>query len=287
MTGATLADNQAIGGRGGDNDGFRHVGDGGSASGAGLYATGGSLDISGSMIVRNRATGGRAGDGGAYTTHTHFGSITTIYVGGRGGGAQGGGLYVTGGSLTLASSTIGSNQGVGGPAGVNGLYDGIGIGGGLYIFSNVSTVSVTGGTLSGNSVSGGNGGARGGGIENWGTLTVSNSTLSGNSATGGVVDGTPSGGGIDNYGTLTVSNSTLSGNFTSGEGGGIYTFGSRVVLTNVTLTANRASTSGGTFPGGGLFVASGAPALHNTLIVRNFRGATREGAAAGAGPVRS
>src|SRR5262249_5219685 len=71
--------------------------------------------------------------------------------------------------------------------------------------------------------------------------------------------------GISNTGTLTVSNSTLSGN----TGGGIITFGTRpVTLTNVTLTANRAST------GGGLYVTSGSPVLHNTLIAGNFKGAT-------------
>src|SRR5260370_4166807 len=92
-------------------------------------------------------------------------------------------------------------------------------------------------------------------------LTVSNNTLSGNSADFG-------GGGIYNTGTLTVSNSTLSGN----SFGGIYNDATRpVTLTNVTLTANRANTG---FHGGGLFVASGAPVLHNTVIAGNFRGAT-------------
>jgi hypothetical protein len=70
-----------------------------------------------------------------------------------------------------------------------------------------------------------------------------------------------------------VSNSTLSGNSAYYSGGGIYNLGRLVTLTNVTLTANRANT-GGSGVGGGLFVASGSPVLHNTLIAGNFRGAT-------------
>jgi predicted outer membrane repeat protein len=122
-------------------------------------------------------------------------------------------------------------------------------------------VTVSNSTLSGNSA-----GDPGGGIANYGTLTVSNSTLSGNSAYAG--------GGIFNYnpGMLTVSNSTLSGNSANYGGGGIYTDRSRTVtLTNVTLTDNRSGTGGA---GGGLFVGSGLPVLHNTLIAGNFRGAT-------------
>src|SRR5262249_42345277 len=61
--------------------------------------------------------------------------------------AQGGGLYVDGGSLTIATSTISSNQGTGGS----------GLGGNPGI-------------------------TQGGGLYNGGTLTVSNSTLSGNTA---------------------------------------------------------------------------------------------------------
>jgi hypothetical protein len=267
MAGDTLANNQASGGRGGDSAyNYYRAGYGGGAFGAGLYASGGSLDIAGSRIVNNQATGGQGGDGGNYTTP---GSLTTP-LGGNGGSAQGSGLYVAGGSLTVESSTIGSNRGTGGSPGSNGRI-GSGQGAGLW---NYGTLTVSNSTLSGNSAPGTYG--NGGGIVNVGTLTVSNSTLSGNSAGGG------DGGGIANEGTLTVSNSTLSGNSVYGNypylyGGGISTSGTRpVTLTNVTLTANRGNTSGGSsFRGGGLAVGSGSPpVLHNTLIAGNFNGAT-------------
>jgi hypothetical protein len=72
-------------------------------------------------------------------------------------------------------------------------------GGGIY---NAGTLTLTGCTVSNNYASADFASAYGGGIYNAGTLTVSNSTLSGNSATDG-------GGGIFNVGTLTVSNSTF------------------------------------------------------------------------------
>jgi hypothetical protein len=329
IAGAAIANNQAIGGRGGDIGGNR-AGDGGSAAGGGLYATGGSLDISGSMIASNRATGGRGGDGSYYVT-TPSGSL--VGNGGNGGTGQGGGLYVNGGSLTIATSTIASNQATGGAGGAfgsngdgdgGGLFNGgtltvststfsgnLGFGGGIENYHG--TVTVSNSTLSGNAQGGiynfygtvtvsnstlsGNSGYYGGGIENYsGSLTVSNSTLSGNSASGigggiynygtlTVSNSTLSGnsatyyggGGICNFGTLTVSNSTLSGNSSFYEGGGILTEGS-LLLTNVTLTANRANTGGFVDAhGGGLFVYPGfepPSVLHNTLIAGNFNGAT-------------
>jgi hypothetical protein len=223
--------------------------DGHNARGGGFYSTGSSLDISDSRIASNRATGGRGADG--YTYYTFFGSRITV-AGGTGGAAQGGGLYVNGGSLTIASSTIASNQGTGGAGGAYGD-DGPSLGGGLY---NGGTLTVTDSTLSGNSSSGREYSA-GGGIYNAGTLTVTGSTLSGNSAT-------YEGGGIYNdfYGTLTVSNSTLTGNcFSSGadhSGGGIYNAGT-LTVTGSTLSGNSAvqtsnAYGGGIYNGGTLMV---------------------------------
>jgi hypothetical protein len=340
IAGATITANQGIGGRGGDSSRtYYPAGAGGSAGGGGLYATSGTLDISDSRIANNGATGGRGGDGGTYrVTGT---SPYTVFLGGTGGRTQGGGLYVNGGSLSMASSTMASNQGTGGAAGRNGSA-GVSDGGGLYIMSNAGTPTVMSSTLSGNSATSGGGidnagtlmvtgstlagntsASVGGGIANSGTLTVTGSTLSANSATTGgaisnggtlTVTGSTlsansatgnngSGGGISNGGTLTVtdstlsgncatgsggtgggiynsraltvSNSTLSGNVARGSGGGIATNAPQTVtFTNVTLTANRSNTGGGSFHGGGLFVASGTPLLHNTLIAGNLNGST-------------
>jgi hypothetical protein len=304
LVGATITNNTAIGGRGGDYDYTYQGGDGGWASGGGLYATGGSVDISQSRITSNGATGGRGGDGWASTSSRRWN---------EGGAGRGGGLYVNGSSLTIATTSIASDQAAGGSGGAFG-YAGGGEGGGLYtygtltvsnstlsgnsatdngggIYNYYGTLTVSNSTLSNNSATddgggifnyfgtltvsnstlNGNSASFSGGIDNFvfGKLTVSNSTLTGNSATFG-------GGGIsnDNYSTLTISNSTLSGN-SAREGGGILnattTFGT-LTVSNSTLTGNSAQ--GGSYHGGGLFVAFGSPVLHNTLIAGNFNGAT-------------
>jgi hypothetical protein len=254
IAGATISNNQSIGGRGGHSSGYR-AGDGGSATGGGLYASGGSLDIANSTLANNQAVGGQGGDGGPYT-----GIFTGPPLGGNGGSAQGGGLFVNGGSLTIARSTIASNYAVGNEPGLYGLSNGLSSGGGL---SNSGRLTVTDSTLSGNFAYSRNSYANGGGIWNQGTLTINNSTLAGNSAGARNCDG----GGIYNRGTLTVNNSTLSGNSAQFDGGGIYTYPSEVVtLSNVTLTANRANRGGG--------LASAGSLLHNTLIAGNFHGAT-------------
>jgi hypothetical protein len=248
MAGATIANNQVIGGRGGDRNGNYFGGNGGSATGGGLYATAGSLDIANSSIASNRATGGRGGAG--YLSYTEYGNSYTV-GGGTAGSGQGGGLYVSGGSLTIATSTIASNQGTGG-------YGGASQGGALY---NIGTLTVSNTTLSGNSAPGNFG--YGGGIYNGGTLTVSNTTLSGNSAPGYFGYG----GGIYNSGTLTVSNSTLSGNSSSGYnflsgGGGIYNSGT-LTVSNSTLSGNTA------YSGGGISNASGGLTVSNSTLSGN------------------
>jgi hypothetical protein len=284
LAGATIANNQATGGRGGASSlTYYLAGNGGPSSGAGLYASGGSLDISDSRIANNQATGGRGGDGALYytTAPTSSGGVTYVShrLGGRGGAAQGGGLYVNGGSLTVASSIIASNQGTGGPDGVNGPGGGgVSDGGGLYVFSNAATPTVSNSTLSGNSAN-----RYGGGIYNdlHGTLTVSNSTLSGSSAN--------EGGGISNEGTLTVSDSTLSGNsatgtYGEGGGGGIYNWNRGTLTVNDSILSSNSSTGrdGG---GGGIFNEFGTLTVNDSTLSSNA--ATSGGAYAGGGAINN
>jgi len=192
----------------------------------------------------------------------------------------GGGIYNSGGTLTIADCTISGNTSTGN-----------GDGGGLY--NNAGTVMVTGSTLRGNSSAGAGGGidsigtltvtrstfldnsstsSAGGGIASDGTLTVTGSTFKGNSSTGGggisgsgtltIVDSTITGnsagisiglggGGILSNGTLTVTGSTISDN--SGlEGGGIINLGGTLMITDSTLSGNFS-----TIDGGGIYNASG------------------------------
>ena len=110
-------------------------------------------------------------------------------------------------------------------------YDGDG--GGIL---NLSTLTLSGCVVSGNSVNGLGWSPElfGGGIYNAGTLTLTGCTISNNSAFGANVDFSSGyGGGIYNAGTLTVSTSTLSGNVAyNGFGGGILNAGTLTVSTS-------------------------------------------------------
>ena len=116
----------------------------------------------------------------------------------------------------------------------------------------------------------------GGGIYNLGNLTISNSTFTGNKAVGPGAEG----GAIDSEGgTLTIRNSTISGNTSEGDGGGVLNCGtSNAVLTNVTITNNRANNDNlSPGAGGGLAQVSAPPTkvtLKNTIIAGNFTGSS-------------
>jgi hypothetical protein len=294
---SVIATNQAIGGRGGDgshsnSSGTGNGGGGGLGQGGGLYVNGSSLTVATSTIASNQGTGGSGGlygngnygqGGGLYNSGMLTVNNSTLSGNSASGldlyGGGGGGIYNSSGTLTVTDTTLAGNSATTSAGG--GIHDGASgrltvsnstlfgnsatAAGGIY---NDATLTVSNSTLFGNSA------YYGGGIFNYyygtyyGTLTVSNSSLSGNSAVF-------YGGGIYNDATLSVSNSTLSGNSAGFDAGGIYTYSTgTVTLTNVTLTASRANTSGSSYHGGGLFVAFGSPVLHNTLIAGNFRGAT-------------
>jgi hypothetical protein len=231
------------------------------ASGGGLYNRGGTVTLTDCTVSGNADGGLSNRDGGTVT-------LTDCTVSGNFGGGLQNGVGFPSGALTLTNCTVSGNSG-------GGIYNLVGTltvsnstlsgntargdGGGIVNF--YGTVMVSNSTLSGNTA------FHGGGIYNSRTLTVSNSTLSGNTAFDG--------GGIYNSGTLAVSNSTLSGNTATADGGGIWTtYGITVTLTNLTLTANRANTSGLSYHGGGVFSGSSVPVLHNTLIAGNFHGAS-------------
>ncbi|HEY0320623.1 MAG TPA: Ig-like domain repeat protein, partial [Pyrinomonadaceae bacterium] len=118
----------------------------------------------------------------------------------------------------------------------------------------------------------------GGGIYSEGNLTITNSTLTNNHAVLGLPGATGEGGAIDSEGgLLTIINSTISGNSAETFGGGLNNCGnSTAVLTNVTITGNRADVDnlppGG---GGGIAQVSSIPnsvTLVNTIVAGNFKG---------------
>jgi hypothetical protein len=204
-------------------------------AGGGIYNQA-TLIIKHSTITENHTKytiSGNHGGGGIYNLGSVAIDHSTISQNGASIGffhtPGGGGIYNLG-SGTISNSTVSSNASP--------------IAGGIY---NRADLMITGSTISGNSAASGyNTGydSEGGGIYNSGTLTLTNSTLSGNRATesGDYNCGRASGGGILAGGTLTLNNSTLNGNYAlncgySGNGGGIWTYNSKVILQN-SIVAN-------------------------------------------------
>ncbi len=130
------------------------------------------------------------------------------------GGGDGGGIYNSGGTLTITNSVVISNH-----AGVPDPFP-VGSGGGI---ASYGTLTITNSTISGNQSYVAGGGIAGGG-------TITNSTVSGNFASG-QHDGQPWGHGGGISGIVTFINSTLSGNYANLSGGGIDGGG---VITNST-----------------------------------------------------
>jgi Bacterial Ig-like domain (group 3)/Right handed beta helix region len=113
-----------------------------------------------------------------------------------------------------------------------------GEGGGIYAPYG-STVTIAGSTIAGNSATAG----YGGGIYNNGDLRITGCTIMDNSATGS--DG---GGGIYNDGNATVSDSTIEDNTVGGNvayGGGIYNDGTMMISDGSTVAGNTSDTYGG------------------------------------------
>ena len=131
-----------------------------------------------------------------------------------------------------------------------------GNGGGILA---LGSVTVTNGTVTGNTSDGG------GGILALGSVTVTNSTVSGNMARF-------SGGGILAGGSVTVTNGTVSSN-TATQGGGIQASSGSVTVTNSTVTGNTASGGGGGIQAFGLLQLIYATVVENSApLGANVRG---------------
>jgi hypothetical protein len=221
-------------------------------SGGGIYNDGSggssSLTILNSTVTGNYAY---AAGGGIYNAADNVGSAAVSLINSTvhgntaaynaipiGGGARGG-IYNSGGTVTITNGIVSNNT-----AGSFGPNFPTGNGGGISSYGNLT---ITDSTISGNQ-----GYLSGGGIQNGGTLTIDSSTVSGNGASG-QHDGQPWGRGGGISGSLTITNSTLSGNYAALAGGGIDGGGT---ITNSTISGNN---------GGGISVI-GTLEIGNTVL---------------------
>jgi hypothetical protein len=228
-------------------------GTGGNAQGGGLYASAGTVSLSGCTITSNSVGGGQGGSGYMCATKK-----VAAGVGGLGGDGQGGGLYLTGATtpagvtipltVTMTGNNVSANTAVGGAGGLGGSAlkgnpgkggtGGDGCGGGLYIASG-ATVTLSSGNSIASNVAAGGGGGSGGFTWNSGSRRGA-SGHAGNAYGGGLY--AAAGGTLTIYLGSTYDNSITGNNAARGD-----SFGS----------ATKAGTPG-TASGGGLYIVSGA-----------------------------
>ncbi len=241
LTGVALNNNVAGGGDGTGNGGGLHVTGAGdisitggtvntnsaAAEGGGLWNNTGTLTIDGTTLDANTASGTASTDGGGAVfnnggTLNVTGATLSNNFADQGSGSGGGIFNLTGGTVTLDTSTITTNHADG---------DGAGL-------LNSGTATITNSTIDFNSAAG-----QGGGISNSGTLDLTNVTVSGNTVAldgGGIFTGT---------GDATLQNTTVAFNRTDASGGGLGTGGGvhhdstgTVTLTSTLIVTNFVGT---------------------------------------------
>jgi sugar lactone lactonase YvrE len=264
-----------------------------TSSGGSLYASSGSVTITGSTFSGNGTTTNAPYGGAAYVgnctctlTNNAFTSNTASYAGGA--------LYVYSGTLgttaTPSSGNIFSANQV-----TNQANNNTNGGGAIFFYYTNLSALLTNSLFSGNTVAGAY--ATGGAIDIYSVafkpnITITNSLFTGNKASastnvayGGAIYQSP-GSSSTNISTLTLTGDTFTGNSANTSatsvnygayGGAVYP-GNFVtdVFYNDTVTANQAkNTSGNTNAavGGGIFSlcnpAQYCPALNNTIVAAN------------------
>jgi CSLREA domain-containing protein len=104
--------------------------------------------------------------------------------------------------------------------------------------------SVTSVVISGLTISGGRALGAGGIFNDGGTLNINSCSISNNNATTGVGGGISNGTGAEQAGVLTINNSTISHNTAGNGGGGLFQIAG-AVLSNTTISNNNTGGSGG------------------------------------------
>ena len=221
ITTATLTGNTAQGGAGGEC--FVQYpaasGNGGIGAGGGLYVAGGTLNLgdplgaSSVTVQSNLAQGGTGG----YDYNGYY-SFSYAFPTGRGGIGYGGGIYIAGGTATLASVDLWWNTAQGGTGGAGGGDWGGGPGGNAYggALDIAGYVASSALTLTNDSVTGNDaiGGQPGGGYYGWGVYSPGIGSFPGiynTAAQALTISACTVYSGISNYasGTWTINGSTV------------------------------------------------------------------------------
>ena len=185
------------------------------------------------LTVMNSTAGGSGGaiyitDGSTFSLTSNANGISEIHD--NESGSYGGGIYFSGGNMTITDAYIYDNAAASDKDG-----------GGLYVNSS-GNITITTSTFGNNTAGTGNGNtaARGAGIFVYaGSLSMTNSTISGNTAT-------KNGGGLYFDGTtLELTYVTIANNYAGDgyHGGGVYMNNGSLTMTNTVIAQNYAGTT--------------------------------------------
>jgi len=260
-------------------------GTGPSYGGAILGGPGTTITVESSTISNSSVSADADAEGGAIysngnvTIKTASGSITGSSISGSsatitqssGINARGGGVAVSGGTLT-----VGARTSITGNSATDASNTNVAEGGGVYVDAGATFTQAT---VSGNTAAGGE--AVGGGVVVDGGLgTFVRSTINGNTANGPGA-GAAGGGiaaGTTGSATLDLQLSTVSGNTATASGGPTATGGglaslaaaNSMTMTNSTIASNSATgTSGSPASGPGLAGGTSAVTLAGTILAGN------------------
>ncbi|QUY17952.1 hypothetical protein GWP40_06080 [Treponema vincentii] len=203
------------------------------------------------------------GDGGAIYVHGASVKITGCTLTDNTANKNGGAVYATKRDDNAAHVTIS-----GGSINGNTVTDDYGFGGGIYINDGCEL------TLKGNVTVKGNKAARGGGVRaNKSTVTMNSCTFEGNESTHG--DASNGCGGVYVHGaTVSMQSCTLKSNKGNVRAGGLLVEGgAKVTMDGCTLTGNTATTGGGIYITGGSSIVT----LNNGVQIKDNTATTGGG----------
>lgn len=251
------------------------------ANGGGIFIVTGTVVLRESQLLNNQAIGNypNARGGGMYMSG---GTITLIDNSFQSNSANtdGGGVYATNSTLTLSGNTFQSNSVTSGSgAGVyvtNGsaeftdnLFQDNSVGGWGDFYGGGVYMSGSNVILNGNSFQS-NSASYGGGAYVYNSIgTLSGNTFQDNSA---MIRSSDAGGGgvYVGYSTVTLSSNVFQGNSTISRGGGVHISGGNVTLSSNFVLSNTAAEPGGYQPrGGGVYIAGGDVTLEGNAILSN------------------
>ena len=247
----------------------------------------GDLDITESLTIKGVSSAQTIINGGALDRVFHIiGPITVKFVNLsiQNGFIQGfgGGIYNTGGTVSLVSCSVANNVSSG---------NGSVLGGGIYSNGDGSSLNIKSSSIINNSVISSANDAEGGGIavDSQGTLNISTSKIAYNSvasattvARGGGI-ASLSGGGVTITNCKVLANSAMSFSGYS-EGGGIaLQGGSTAALISGTSISMNSSSSGNVAFGGGLTITDETATISSCTVKGNRANAPASGGGGGFG----